>query len=352
MPMENFKVVLVANDLLPTPEWVARQLEEKGINFVERLCGSDKEVVEAAADAEVVWVLGGSQVVTADILPLLRRCRAILRTGSGTDNIPVREATLRGILVANTPEAVMHAVAEHTIGLLFAVIRQIVSQDRLVRRGIWNLREAWPNWHLVGQTLGLVGFGRIAQLVARKTRGLEMKIVACDPAVEAMKMAEHGVEKADLEDLLRRSDYVSIHVPLLDRTHHLIGERELRLMRPRAVLINTARGKVIDQPALIRALREGWIAAAGLDVFDREPLGPDHPLCHLDNVVLTPHSAGYSDVFHEQFWRDSVKTLLEMARNGWPIWVVNPEVTPWWKSAIRSELVDESSKNASGPLPT
>ena len=206
--------------------------------------------------------MGGSRVITADILPLLRRCRVILRTGTGTDNIPVEAATRLGIVVANTPEATMHQVAEHAIGLLFAVIRRIAEQDRLVRQGIWDRYRAWPDWHLVGRTLGLVGFGRIARLVARKVSGLELKVIASDPAVEAPIMAEHGVEKVGLDDLLARSDFVSVHVPLSEKTRHLIGERELRLMRPRAVLINTARGEIIDQPALVRALSEGWDRSA------------------------------------------------------------------------------------------
>ena len=146
-------------------------------------CAGPAEVAEAAGDADVVWTMGGSRVITAEVLPLLRRCRVILRTGTGTDNIPVEAATRLGIVVANTPEATMHQVAEHAIGLLFAVIRRIAEQDRLVRRGIWDRYRAWPDWHLVGRTLGLVGFGRIARLVARKVSGLELKVIASDPVV-------------------------------------------------------------------------------------------------------------------------------------------------------------------------
>ena len=148
------------------------KLAEHGIDFIERECAGPSDVAETACDADVVWTMGGSRVITAEVLPLLRKCRAILRTGTGTDNIPVAEATRLGIVVANTPEATMHQVAEHAIGLLFAVIRQIARQDRLVRQGVWDRDRAWPNWHLVGQTFGLVGFGRIARLVAKKTRGL------------------------------------------------------------------------------------------------------------------------------------------------------------------------------------
>jgi phosphoglycerate dehydrogenase-like enzyme len=150
--------------------------------------------------------------------------------------------------------------------------------------------------------------------------------------VDAAAMAGRGVEKVDLDDLLGRADFVSLHVPLSDRTRHLIGERALRRMQPRAVLINTSRGPVIDEAALVRALSEGWIAAAGLDVLATEPPAPDHPLFRLDNVVLTPHIASYSDVFHERFWSESVRTLIEMAKGGRPLWVVNAGVEPWWGS--------------------
>jgi D-3-phosphoglycerate dehydrogenase len=331
--MPPLKVVMVASDMPPTPDWVGRRLAERGIELLERPCTAPAEVAGAAGEADVVWLMGGSRVITADVLPDLRRCRAILRTGTGTDNVPVDAATRLGIVVANTPEATMHQVAEHSLGLLFAVTRQIARQDRLVRQGTWDRHRAWPDWHLVGRTLGLIGFGRIARLVARKASGLELKVLACDPAYDATVMEEHSVEKAGLDDLLGRSDFVSVHVPLSEKTRHLIGDRELRLMKPRAVLINTARGEIIDQRALVRALHEGTIAAAGLDVLEPEPPDPDDPLLRLDNVVLTPHIASYSDVFHERFWEHSVRTLAELAENGWPLWIVNPEVTPWWRKA-------------------
>jgi D-3-phosphoglycerate dehydrogenase / 2-oxoglutarate reductase len=330
--MPGFKVALVANDLPPTPEWVGPSLAEQGIELVERECEGPAEVALTASDADVVWTMGGSRVISADVLPLLQKCRAILRTGTGTDNIPVAEATRLGIVVANTPEATMHQVAEHAIGLLFAVIRQIARQDRLVRQGVWDRNRAWPAWHLLGNTFGLVGFGRIARLVARKVSGFELKLIACDPVVDRQAMEEHGVEKVSLEELLAASDYVSIHVPLSDKTRHTIGERQLRLMKKTAVLINTARGEIVDQRALVRALTEGWIAAAGLDVLDPEPPAPDDPILGLENVVLTPHIASYSDVFREGFWKHSVETLVEMSSKGLPIWIVNPEVIPWWQT--------------------
>ncbi len=330
--MAELKVAMVGNDLKPTPFWVGPQLAEQGILLVERECALPSEVVETAGDADVVWTMGGSRVITPEVLPLLRRCRVILRTGTGTDDIPVTLATRLGIVVANTPEVTTHHVAEHAIGLLFAVIRQIARQDRLVRQGVWDRYAAWPDWHLHGQTFGLAGFGRIARLVARKVSGFEMKVIACDPAFDGPVMAEHGVEKVTLDELCSRSDFLSVHVPLSEKTRHLIGEGQLRLMKPKAVLINTARGEIIDQRALVRALSERTIAGAGLDVLDPEPPAADDPIFSLENVVITPHIAGYSDLFREGFWRHSVETLVAIARRGMPIWIVNREVTPRWNA--------------------
>jgi D-3-phosphoglycerate dehydrogenase len=327
----RFSVALVALDGQVVPDWVGPHLASQGIDLAVAECLTGDDLAALAGDADVVWIFGGSMVVTADRLPALRRCGAIIRTGTGTDNMPVAAATAAGIVVANTPDAASDTVADHAIGLLFAVTRQIVAQDRLVRAGVWDRDRAWPNWHLRGQTLGLIGFGRIPRLVARKLRGFDLSIIAADPNVDAATMVAAGARKVDLDELLMTSAFVSIHCPLTPATRHLIGERELRRMQPTAVLINTARGPVIDEAALVQALREGWIAAAGLDVFEEEPLAPGHPLLSLDNVVLTPHIAGYSDEFYDASWRLSVDTVVDLAQGRWPRSVVNPGVTPRWR---------------------
>ncbi len=326
--MSSLRVALVASDLHPMPEWVPQQLAEAGIEFIERLCDEPNQVPAAAGEADVVWLMGGSKVVTADVLNQLPRCRVLLRTGTGTDNVPVDEATKLGIYVANTPQAVGHTVAEHALGLLLAVTRQIVAQDRLVRQGVWDRARAWPNWSFQGRTLGLVGFGRIAQLLAAKARGLELRFISADPIVNEDAMRDHGVTKVSLDELLQQSDYISLHVPLLPATRHLIGDKQLRMMKRHAILINTARGPIIDEQALVQALREGWIGGAGLDVCEVEPAPADHPLLQFANVVLTPHIAGYSDEFHHNFWSHSVQTLKAVATESRPLWVVNATVSP------------------------
>jgi D-3-phosphoglycerate dehydrogenase len=325
--MSPFKVVLMDRDLDTVPEWVVQKLAEQGIVFDARKCGSMAEVAKCAGDADVVWNWG-SRTITPEGLASLPQCAAIIRTGSGTDNVPVEEATRRGIVVANTPEAHNDAVSDHAIGLLFAVMRQIPARDRMVRAGEWQHARTNRHWHLHGQTLGLVGFGLIARLLAKKMRGFDMTILAYDPFVSGEAMASQGVRQTGLDELLASSDFVFLHCPLTKETHHLIGERELRLMKPSAILINTARGPVVDEPALVRALTEGWIAAAGLDVLEDEPPAPDNPLFKLDNTVITPHAAGFSDEDEDLCWRLSVESAIAFKQGRWPRSYVNRGVKP------------------------
>ena len=325
--MSRFKVVLMDFDADAVPDWVGKALTEAGIDFAAHKCRTSAELAEHAGDADVVWNWG-SRVMTAESLAALPHCAGIIRTGSGTDNIPVEEATRRGIVVVNMPEAHNDAVSNHAIGLLFAVMRQISLHDRAVRAGEWSQARRVPGWHLHGQTLGLVGFGLIARLVAKKMRGFDLTLLAYDPYVSAEAMAKEAVRAASLDELLASSDFVLVHCPLTQETFHLIGERELRRMKPSAILINTARGPVIDEPALVRALTEGWIAAAGLDVLEQEPPAPDNPLFKLSNTVLTPHVAGQSDEDQQLCWRMSVEAAIAFAQGRWPHTYVNRGVKP------------------------
>src|SRR4051812_1270767 len=307
--MGRFKAALVGLDGQAVPDWVPADLAKAGIDLVVHECKGDDDLARHAADADLVWLFGGSRVLTPHNLALLARCGAVVRTGSGTDNVPVEAATSRGIVVANTPDALTEAVSDHAVGLLFACLRQTAVQDRAVRGGTWDRYRAWPLWCLRGRTLGLVGFGRIAQFLARKLSGFELTVLAHDPLVKTEVLAAQGARAAGLDDLLARSDVVSLHCPLTETTRHLISDRTLGLMKPTAVLLNTARGPVVDEAALTRALAERRLAAAGLDVFEHEPLGPESPLLKLDNVVLTPHIAAYSDDYLGSCWRLSVETV-------------------------------------------
>jgi D-3-phosphoglycerate dehydrogenase len=315
------------------PEWVEPTLAARGISFAARECTTREELAALAGEADVVWVFGTHRCLSAENLDVLGRCGAIIRTGSGTDNIPIDAATARGIVVATTPDANVEAVSDHAVGLLLTAIRQIARQDRAVRAGIWDRHVAWPGWHMRGSVVGLVGFGRIARAVADKLHGFGAQLCAFDPYVEPELLSRRNVRSVTLEDLLATSDFVSLHCPLTPRTRHLLDESALRRMKPTAVLVNTARGAIIDQQALIRALREGWIAAAALDVLEDEPPAANAEILTLDNVVLTPHIAAYSDTYLDESWRLSVDSAIAFAGGRWPRSYVNPTVTPRWSLA-------------------
>jgi D-3-phosphoglycerate dehydrogenase / 2-oxoglutarate reductase len=327
--MKRFKVVLVDFGGNTVPAWVGETLQNAGIEFVAQACRTPDEVVQCAADADVIWNWG-SRLLTPESLAQLPRCGAIIRTGSGTDNIPVEAATEHGIVVAHMPAAHSEAVSDHAIALLLAVVRGLIPLDRRVRGGQWMPPRPSASWHLHGQTLGLVGFGHASRLVARKLRGFELDVLAYDPFVSPDVFAREHVTPVNLDTLLSNSDFVSLHCPLTPATYHLLGERELRLMKPTAILVNTARGPVIDEPALVRALTQGWLAGAGLDVLEQEPAAPDNPLFLLDNVVLTPHVAGRSDEDIELCFRYSVDAALALAQGHYPAAYVNHGVKPRW----------------------
>ena len=326
------KAVLVANDDHPVPDWMETKLAQEGIEFKLAICWTKEDLARYAGDADMVMLFSGRYLLTAENIEVLGSCGAIIRTGSGTDNVDVEAATRKGILVVNTPDVPTEPTADHTISLLFSVARQISLQDRLVRSGQWDFRLARSGRLFKSATLGLVGFGRIARAITRKLSGFEMNILSYDPYVDSRTMEQLGVRSVGLDELLSESDFVSVHCPLTKETYHLIGERELRLMRPEAVLINTSRGPVVDERALYRALREGWIARAGLDVTESEPIDPNCPLLELDNVVITPHTGGYADLYHpEAYWSATIEAAIALAHGRWPESVVNrSDVIPKW----------------------
>jgi D-3-phosphoglycerate dehydrogenase len=303
-------------------------LADEGVEFFDQECTTDDEVIVAARGADVVWVITSLHLLTARTVAGLPRCVAFVRSGSGTDNVDVEAATRAGIVVANTPGAVSETTADHTVGLLCSVVRRIPYADRLVKDGLWDPFRAAPLGTLHRRTLGLVGFGRVGRGVAKRVTGFDMDVLAYDPYVPAETMAELGVRKASLEDVLRSADFVSLHLPLLPETRNLIGERELRMMQKDAYLINCARGPIVDEQALYRALSEGWIAGAGLDVMAAEPPDPTSPLLQLENVVVNPHIAGLSELTTLETWRTAAETIIDLSHGRWPRSVVNPAVRP------------------------
>lgn len=306
---------------------------ERGIfeeNGIALTCRESIEPLSELSPFDALLVVAAK--LPAEVVRQLTLCRVISRYGIGVDNIDVNEATSRGIVVTNVPDFCTSEMADHTIALLLALARKLLVMDRCTRQGRWQARVEVPTHRVAGKTLGLVGFGRIAQAVARRAKTFGLQILTCDPNLQIEAVREIGVRPSDLETLLTNSDYVSLHAPLTAATRHIIGERELNLMKPDAFLINTARGGLVDEDALANALRQARIAGAGLDVyeslamFDPNPLQTDHPLFHLENVVLTPHSGGCSMEALEQVKTAAAEQAIAVLNGDVPSNVVNPAV--------------------------
>jgi D-3-phosphoglycerate dehydrogenase / 2-oxoglutarate reductase len=305
MSATPFKIVHTA-----APAGAELPLEREGLaEFAEGLVSygvldTPEKVIEACHDADAILIPG--QRFPAKVIEKLERCRALIRYGIGYDVIDVEAASRKGIVVVNFPDFCQREVANHALGLLLDCAKKISRQDRWIRSGGWRGARSpflQPMGSIHGETVGLVGLGAIAREFHRRLVTLEMKVIAYDPYVKPEIAASLGVELVSFEELLKRSDYVSIHVPLLPSTQGMFSAEKFALMKPTAFLINTGRGPVVEMDALIAALENGTIAGAGLDTFAVEPLPADSRLLTLDNVVMTPHCASYADNTARTLWR-------------------------------------------------
>ncbi|MGN6751403.1 MAG: C-terminal binding protein [Intrasporangium sp.] len=274
-------------------------IEQAGFELVAAQCKTEDEVIEVAHEA--VAVVAQYATISARVIGELPHCRVIARYGTGVDIVDVEAATQHGILVTNVPnDWCEDEVADHAMALLLTVARSINVYDRATRSGTWQWQSGAPIHRMRGNVLGLLSFGAIARAIAARATGFGMHIVAHDPFVPADEIASAGARPVSFDELVTGSDYLVIQAPLTPQTHHLFNEAQLRRMKPTAILVNTARGPIVDDRALHRALTEGWIAGAGLDDIEEEPAKvsdwrPDNPLLGLDNVVITPHAAYYSE---------------------------------------------------------
>jgi D-3-phosphoglycerate dehydrogenase len=254
---------------------------------------TEPEALAAVKEADALMVT--LERVTAPIINSMARCRIISRAGTGLDTIDIPTATARGIWVAYVPDYSIDEVSTHAIALLLAQARGIVPLVQSTRSGQWDAMRSGPVHRLREQTLGVVGFGRIGQATAAKGKGLGLTVLVYDPFLNQEAVDRLGVKAVDLATLAREADYVSLHTPLIDSTRHLVSTEFLALMKPTAYLINAARGPLIDETALLYAVRNGQIAGAALDVLATEPAGPDNPLLQEERILITPHSAWYSE---------------------------------------------------------
>ena len=297
-------------------------LRQSGIELDERPGLSGAALQEAIRAADGVIVRSGTRI-TAELLEDPGRLRAIVRAGVGVDNIDVAAATRRGIFVMNTPGGNTVSTAEHTITLMLALARHIPAADASLRQKKWE-RNKFVGTQLAGKTLGVVGLGRVGREVARRAAGLDMKVVGYDPFLAPDRAAQLGIEAVSgLEQLLPRVDFLTVHTPLTDETRDLIGRRELAMMPKGVRLLNCARGGIINEEALVEALRAGHVAGAALDVFTQEPPSPDHPLLTLPNVVLTPHLGASTVEAQASVAREAAQLLIDFLQKGIVQFAVN-----------------------------
>lgn len=261
---------------------------------------------------------------TKEIIENADRLKVISRHGVGVDNIDVEEASKRGIFVLNTPNVNDVSVAEHTLAMMLALAKKIKEMDSAVREGRFNIREEYSAIELNGKVLGIIGFGKIGSLVARKCRyAFNMEVLVYDPYIKEERVTEIDGKLVELKTLLKESDFISIHTPLTDETRHLIGEEELKLMKPTAFIINMARGPIWDENALAKALSEGWIKGAGTDVFEEEPPRRDNPLLKIDNILMTPHMAALTKECVVRMATSAAQNVIDILSGKIPDSIVN-----------------------------
>ena len=321
--MENFRVVLVEHG------YAARQLEREiitaaGGEFVDAEDLPLDEALGLCKDADGILVR--RTLVTAEMIRSFRRCRTIVRYGVGTDNVDLDAATGAGIIVGNVPDYCMDEVSTHAIALLLACVRDLCGTHSKMIRGDWDITRPTPVTQMTGKTLGLVGLGQIGSAVARKMAAWGMRILASDLFVEEDHARRIGARLVALDTLCSQADYISLHTPLLPETYHLIGADQLKLLRPGSILVNTARGPLVDTQALVDALEDGRLAWAGLDVFEEEPLPADSPLRRHPRVILTDHTAWYSIESQVRLQTSVAQSAVTACTGGVPASIANPQV--------------------------
>ena len=320
--------VLVTDIAWDTTEIEAAVLAPAGARLVLAERGDEEELLALVPDADAILTCFAH--VTAAVVAAGPRLKVIGRYGVGTDNIAVDEATRREILVTNVPVYCTDEVAEHALGLLLCMVRGIHRYDPAVRRGDWSLATGLPTRRVAGRTLGVLGFGPIGRRLAERARAFGLEVIVHDRNPD--EVAADGFEPVGLEELARRSDFVSLHLPLTDETRGLVGARFLDGMRPGAYLVNCARGAIVDHEALARALEQGTIAGAAMDVFEPERLPADHPLLAQPDLLATPHTAFYSEESMQDLARLAAENVAAVLGGRRPAETVNPELLarPRW----------------------
>ena len=299
-------------------------LTRAGADLIPFACTTEDETIAACRDAHAI--LTASAPFNRRVIAELKEALVISRYGIGLDTVDIPAATEHGIVVTNVPDFCFDQVADTAMSLILSVPRKVTYASNLIRQGTYTREPLKPIHNFRGATLGLVAFGNIARNVVWKAAPFGFRIIAYDPYVKADDIRQYPVAMVDFDTLLKESDIISVHTPLTPETRHMFNEAALRKMKPTAFFINVGRGPVHDQKALYKALKEGWIAGAGLDVLEKEPPDPDDPILTLDNVVFTPHYASYTEEAYHELRVKTAENAAAVLRGEWPKYFVNPEV--------------------------
>jgi D-3-phosphoglycerate dehydrogenase len=316
------KLVAVTDSVFPNLDPASEVLAKIGAELRLAKEPTPESILGVARDADAV--LATFAKVPADVISQLTRCRVISRFGIGVDNVDIPAATAAGIVVTRVPDYCLDEVSDHAMALLLALVRKIPSSNARTQSGRWEMRAVAPIHRLRGTVLGLVAFGQIPQLVAPKAQSFGIRVVAYDPYVSKQVAERAGVDLVEFDELLKISDYISIHTPLMPATHHLFNADVFRRMKPTAYLINTARGPIIDEAALASALDQGHLAGAALDVMEQEPPSGS-PLFGRDNVIITPHTSFYSEESLVDLQTKAADEVVRVLTGQAPRNPVNPE---------------------------
>jgi D-3-phosphoglycerate dehydrogenase len=315
-------LVAVADSVFPNLDLARAVVSRAGAELRLASQPTPEGIVAAAREADALLVTYAK--ITADMIREMKRCKIISRFGIGVDNVDIEAATRQGIVVTKVPDYCIDEVSDHAMALLLSLVRKIPFSNARAHAGRWEMPAVAPIHRLRGTVLGLVGFGRIPQLVAPKAKAFGMRVMAYDPYVPLNVMEQAGVGRLEFAELLKISDYISIHSPLLPETHHLFSDEVFRQMKPGAVIVNTSRGPVVDEAALARALDAKQLAGAALDVLEQEP-PVSSPLFGRDNVILTPHTSFYSVESLEELQTKAAEEVVRVLSGQPPRNPVNPE---------------------------
>jgi D-3-phosphoglycerate dehydrogenase / 2-oxoglutarate reductase len=322
--MPKFKVVILPHGY-PSVEIEREVVEGAGGVLVDGdTFPNEAAALQAAADADAILVRWTK--VTPEVIGHMKRCRIIVRYGIGYDNVDYASALAAGIMIGHCPTYCVDEVATHTLALLLACVRDIVNTHAKVARGGWTDNPSARQWRMAGRTIGLIGLGNIGRCMAAKLKGWGLRVLATDPFVEEQQAAAVGAQLVDFRTLCREADYICVHAPLLPETHHLINREVLAFMKDGVILVNTARGPLVDEAALLEALEAGKVAAAGLDVFEREPLASDSRLRSHPKLVLSDHGAWYSENSLAELKRSVAEDAVRVCIGGLPLAIAYPEV--------------------------